>query len=55
MEVRVKGADPQTIIARGYTLTTGSDGKFIHSASELKSGDVMRTRFRDGSVESVVR
>lgn len=55
MEVRVKGTDPQTIIARGYTLTTGSDGKFIHSASELKSGDIMRTRFRDGSVESVVR
>ena len=55
MDVRVKSVDPQTIIAKGYTLTTGSDGKFIHSASDLKSGDVLRTRFRDGSVESVGR
>ena len=55
MDVRVRSVDPQTIIAKGYTLTTGSDGKFIRSASDLKSGDVMRTRFRDGSVESIVR
>ena len=54
-ELRVKSADPETALAKGYTLTTGSDGKFIRSASDLKSGDVMRTRFRDGSVESIVR
>lgn len=52
---KVKNADPQTVIAKGYTLTLDSDGKFIRNASQVKSGDVLKTRFKDGSIESVVR
>ena len=54
-ELRVKSADPETALAKGYTLTLDSNGKFIRNAAQLKSGDTLRTKFRDGTVESVVQ
>lgn len=54
-ELRVKSADPETALAKGYTLTLDSSGKFIRNAAQLKSGDTLRTKFRDGTVESVVQ
>ena len=53
-ETRVKAVDPQTIIARGYTLTLDSNGKFVRHAQQLKEGDILKTKFSDGSVESRV-
>ena len=53
-ETRVKAVDPQTIIARGYTLTLDSSGNFVRNAKQLKEGDVLKTKFSDGSVESRV-
>ena len=53
-ETRVKAVDPQTIIARGYTLTLDSNGKFVRRAQQLKEGDILKTKFSDGSVESRV-
>lgn len=55
LEVRTKNADPATVIAKGYTLTLDANGKFIRNASQLKQGDIMRTQFKDGFVESTVR
>lgn len=55
LETRVKSADPQTVLAKGYTLTLDSNGKFIRNAAQLKTGDILKTKFRDGAVESVVR
>jgi len=55
LETKVKNADPQTQIAKGYTLTLDSKGKFIRSAEQLRAGDTLKTRFRDGTVESVVQ
>ena len=54
-ETRVKGADPQKILAKGYTLTLDKNGKFVRNASQLAHGDLLQTRFKDGVVESVVR
>lgn len=54
-ELRVKSADPETALAKGYTLTLDSSGKFIRNAAQLKAGDTLRTKFRDGTVESTVR
>lgn len=55
VENKVKNADPQTVIAKGYTLTLDSRGRFVRSAGQLKSGDVVQTRFKDGSIQSVVQ
>lgn len=54
-EVRVKTADPATTLAKGYSLTLDAAGKFIRNASQLKAGDKMTTRLRDGEVTSVVQ
>ena len=55
IELRVKNADPETALAKGYTLTLDKNGKFVRNASQLKSGDTLTTKFRDGTVESTVR
>lgn len=54
-EIKVKAADPATALARGYSLTLDASGKFVRNASQLKSGDKLTTRLRDGSVTSVVQ
>lgn len=54
-EVRVKAADPATTLAKGYSLTLDASGKFIRNASQLKPGDKLTTRLRDGEVTSVVQ
>lgn len=54
-EVRVKAADPATTLAKGYSLTLDASGKFVRNASQLKPGDKLTTRFKDGNVTSVVQ
>ena len=54
-EAKVNGADPQNILAKGYSLTLDASGKFIRSATQLKTGDKLTTRFNDGEVTSVVQ
>ena len=44
---------PDRILARGYTLTL-CDGRIVKSASLLREGDNVVTRFADGESESVV-
>jgi exodeoxyribonuclease VII large subunit len=55
MELRVKNADPETTLSKGYTLTLDANGKFVRNKSQLKAGDTLTTRFKDGSVISVVK
>jgi exodeoxyribonuclease VII large subunit len=45
---------PDATIARGYSLTTNATGKPLQSKQELKPGDTIRTKFKDGTVTSVV-
>ena len=55
VELRVKNADPETTLSKGYTLTLDANGKFVRNKSQLKPGDTLTTRFKDGSVISVVK
>jgi len=41
-------------LERGYTLTIGSDGRPIRSATDVTVGEMLRTRFADGAIRSVV-
>ncbi len=54
-EIKVKSADPATALAKGYSLTLDASGKFVRNAGQLKSGDRLTTRFKDGEVTSVVQ
>ena len=55
MELRVKNADPETTLSKGYTLTLDANGKFVRNKSQLKPGDTLTTKFKDGSVQSIVK
>ena len=52
---KVKNADPKTTLAKGYTLTLDANGKFIRNKDRIKPGDTLTTRFKDGSIESIVK
>jgi exodeoxyribonuclease VII large subunit len=46
---------PDATLARGYSITFDGRGAVIRSAQDLQSGDVIRSRFRDGEADSVVQ
>jgi exodeoxyribonuclease VII large subunit len=45
---------PLATLKRGYSVTQWEDGRVVHSISELKKGDQLITRLRDGQVQSTV-
>ena len=45
---------PESTFQRGFSLTLGPDGRAVKSAASLKPGDLLRTRFAEGSVSSRV-
>jgi exodeoxyribonuclease VII large subunit len=45
--------DPATILKRGYTMTLKGN-RVIKSFEDIVVGDLVTTRFSDGSVKSVV-
>ena len=51
---QVQLLDPRRLLARGYTLTLDGAGKVVRSAGQLKSGELITTRFADGQVASMV-
>jgi len=55
LEEKVKSANPETQLKRGYTITKNASGKILRSASEPKAGSILRTVFADGEVASVYR
>ena len=44
---------PSAALARGYTMTFATDGSLIRSARAVSAGQVLATKFADGSVRSV--
>jgi len=45
---------PESAFQRGFSITLGSDGRLITSASAMADGEVMRTKFSDGETTSIV-
>ena len=45
---------PDNVLRRGFSITR-HDGKVVHSASELNTGDELETRLKDGKVRSSVK
>lgn len=52
-EQYINMVSPYNILKRGYTLTL-KDGAFVTSVDDLKVGDKIETRFKDGSSESEI-
>lgn len=47
-------AGPASVLARGYSVTTGPDGAPIRSAAQVRAGQTVRTRVADGAFDSTV-
>ena len=54
LQQRIQAQDPDLLLKRGYSITL-KDGKSIRSASQLKAGDIIETRFAEGNVKSEVK
>lgn len=55
LERQLHAVSPEAVLRRGYSITTRKRGGLhLKSASELKPGDRLITRFADGQVESTV-
>ena len=54
LQQRIQAQDPELLLKRGYSITL-KDGKSIRSASQLKAGDIIETRFAEGHVKSEVK
>ena len=54
LEQRLKSQDPVLLLKRGYSITL-RDGKAVKDAADLRSGDIIETRFAQGSVKSEVK
>jgi len=48
----LRALGPESAFERGFSITTDSDGKILRSVEEVEPGKVLRTRFKDGVVES---
>jgi len=46
---------PLNVLARGYSVTLDSDDNTIQNPSQVKPGDVIRSRVEHGDIESVVK
>lgn len=53
-EQRIKAADPQLLLRRGYSITL-HNGKAVRDADELRRGDIVKTIVEHGSFEAEVK
>ena len=47
-------AGPISVLRRGYTVTTKADGSLLRRSDETAPGELIRTRFTEGAIESTV-
>ena len=50
----LKNLGPDSVMARGYSITLNAEGVLIDSAKSAKTGDRLTSRFLDGDVRSTV-
>lgn len=51
---QLEAVSPLATLARGYSVTTATDGKVLKKTKQVKAGDLLTTRVEDGLIESQV-
>ncbi|MEW5288286.1 exodeoxyribonuclease VII large subunit [Erwinia papayae] len=51
---QLEGVSPLATLARGFSVTTATDGQVIKKTRQIKPGEILKTRLDDGWVESEV-
>ncbi|MCX8956769.1 exodeoxyribonuclease VII large subunit [Erwinia psidii] len=54
LAAQLEGVSPLATLARGFSVTTASDGKVVKKTEQIHPGDTLKTRLDDGWVESEV-
>jgi exodeoxyribonuclease VII large subunit len=54
LERELRAVGPRAVLARGFTVTTGADGRAVRSVRDVSTGEGIRTVVVDGSIASVV-
>lgn len=49
---KLRALDPNLLLARGYSMTF-VNGRIVTSANDIKTGDMLTTRLKDGTVTSI--
>lgn len=52
---RVGAADPARLLARGWSITRGSDGRLVRSVADAPAGSAIVSSVADGELRSTVR
>ena len=47
-------SDPERVLARGYGLVYGPEGRLVRSVDDVAPGDMLKTRLAQGTVTSTV-
>jgi exodeoxyribonuclease VII large subunit len=51
---QLESVSPAAVVKRGFTIVRDESGRAIMSSKEIKKGDLIKTEFHDGMVESKV-
>ena len=51
---RIKAADPQAMLARGYSITRTADGHVVRSVAQLTPGQTIASQLADGTILSQI-
>ena len=54
LQNQLRLVSPQTILDRGFSITTTADGKILRSHSSVTPGDLITTQLADGKIKSTV-
>ena len=54
VEAQVRALDPARVLAKGWSITRGGDGRVVRSVAALAPGDELVTTLADGDVRSTV-
>ena len=55
LATHLEAISTQSVLRRGYSITTLKNGQLVRSQQQVKEGDVLFTRLRDGQIESTAR
>ncbi len=54
IQLKLEGYDPELLLQRGYSITL-HQGQVVKSPTQLKAGDEMETRLKEGTIKSIVQ
>lgn len=54
IQLKLEGYDPQLLLQRGYSITL-HNGQIVKSPQDVKSGDEIDTRLKQGTIKSIIQ